>query len=117
MCGHVLQVVTPDTPGRRLHVAGLYVDPEALKQTIAPVDMLLCEVATGDEEDAEAAGLLTPRRAAELAAVLQAECLVVWARCPAAADLPGRQNRVAAAAIRLGALEIAVIEWLQVCPW
>lgn len=62
-------------------MAGLYVDPEALKQTIAPVDMLLCEVATGDEEDAEAAGLLTPRRAAELAAVLQAECLVVWARC------------------------------------
>eukprot|EP00892_Ulva_mutabilis_P001210 jgi/Ulvmu1/1108/UM106_0025.1 len=75
------QVVTPDKPGRRLHIVGLYVDPPALQRTLPPVDMVLCEVVTGDEAAAEAAGLVTPRRAAELAAALGAECLVVRACC------------------------------------
>lgn len=74
-------MVTPDTPGRRVHVGGLCVDAAALQRIVPAVDVLLCEVATGDDAYAEAAGLLTARSAAALAAALHADCLVVWARC------------------------------------
>ena len=75
-----MQVVTPDTPGRRFHIGGLCTDAAALQRNLPPVDMLLCEVATGDDTYAEAAGLLTARSAAALATAVQAEALVVWAR-------------------------------------